>query len=229
MQFLSYKEQLKFYNEQPNKLIGENFGRAIVKEYIGKDSANRKKYKCLCNCGNIFITDIYSILNGHTCSCGCLRKEATIAFNTTHGQKYTRLYTTWGNMINRCNNLNNPHYDDYGGRGIKVCNEWLQFENFYNWAIQNGYSDTLTIDRINNNKGYMPENCRWITLQMQSRNRRSNHMLTYNGITKSMTEWSEETGISFSAIKTRLKRGWDIEKTLTIPMRSRQCNKEVIN
>lgn len=134
----------------------------------------------------------------------------------THGQRNTRLYHIWTSMKQRCCNPNHKYYDLYGGRGISVCEEWLQFEPFYEWAKSNGYNDKLTIDRKDNNKGYSPENCRWTTQKVQCNNRRNNVMLTCNGKTQTLTQWSEELGIGIDTLWRRMNvYGWDVEKTLT--------------
>ena len=132
-------------------------------------------------------------------------------------------------MKNRCNNPNEPRYSDYGGRGITVCQEWLDdFMNFYNWAMENGYSDELSIDRINNDKGYSPDNCRWSTKKEQANNTRTSHNITYKGQTKTLTEWSEILGLSFHLLSNRInKYGWSIERAFETPKsnRGRKCKR----
>jgi hypothetical protein len=146
-------------------------------------------------------------------SCGCLRKAGS---HRTHNLSDTRLYRIWGNIKSRCYNTNIRQYKDYGARGITVCNEWLNsFEVFYEWAMANGYSEELTIDRIDVNGNYEPSNCRWITMKEQSKNRTDNHHLTHNGETKTIAEWSEITGIHRATIESRLKAGLTIEQALT--------------
>ena len=116
-------------------------------------------------------------------------------------------------MKRRCNNPKNKRYKVYGGRGIKVCAEWEDsFENFCEWALNSGYSDDLTIDRIDNDKGYSPDNCRWATAAEQNRNYSRNHMITYNGKTQCLADWADEYGIGRSTIIQRIKRGWPLEK-----------------
>lgn len=121
-------------------------------------------------------------------------------------------------MKGRCYTKTDRAYKDYGGRGITICDEWLGekgFENFYKWSMANGYTDDLSIDRIDNNKGYSPDNCRWADEKTQCRNRRTNHLITFNGETKSMAEWSEITRIPYSTICRRIKLGWKVEDILT--------------
>ena len=123
--------------------------------------------------------------------------------NWVHGQEPKRLYNTWCNMRRRCYEKQNHKYKNYGGRGIKICPEWLDFCVFREWALSNGYSETLTLDRINVNGNYEPTNCRWVTQKIQQNNRSNNHLITYNGETHTMKEWSEITGISYRTIKDR--------------------------
>ena len=136
----------------------------------------------------------------------------------THGHSNDRIYHIWCDMKRRCKNPKNKRYNRYGGRGICVCEEWENFENFYDWAIQNGFEKNLTLDRIDVNGNYEPENCRWISRKEQMRNTRSNHLLTYNGDTKTMAEWAEIAGIPYSTLKQRInKYNYSVEKALTKP------------
>lgn len=136
-----------------------------------------------------------------------------------HGLSNTRLHRIWHSMYCRCYYKSTNQYKNYGGRGIKVCEEWKHmqgFINFYNWAINNGYKETLTLDRIDNNKGYCPSNCRWITPKEQSNNRRNNVYYIFNGETKTSKQWCELYNISQTTLLDRLKRGWTLEQALTI-------------
>lgn len=133
-----------------------------------------------------------------------------------HGLRNTRLYRIWANMKTRCYNINSPNYERYGGRGIVVCFEWRNsFELFYQWAITNGYSDDLTIDRIDVNGDYSPSNCRWITNVEQQRNTRKTKFLTFNGKTQTIPEWTKELHLGKETIRERLKRGWTETETIT--------------
>jgi hypothetical protein len=138
-----------------------------------------------------------------------------------HGGKYTRLYHTWKKMKERCNNPNCKAYKDYGGRGIKICDEWNNdYVSFREWAMNNGYNDLLTIDRIDNNNGYFPQNCRWVTAKIQNLNRRTNHYLTFNGETKTISEWADITGINSATIGFRINHlHWPVDKALTQKVR----------
>ena len=147
-----------------------------------------------------------------------------------HGLSHTRLHRIWHSMYCRCYYPSTNQYKNYGGKGIKVCDEWKHIEgfvNFYNWAISNGYSDELTLDRIDNEKDYYPENCRWSTLKEQSNHRTNNVIYTINGRTQTATQWCNEYGISQTTLNDRLKRGWTLEQALTISTKGfhRKVNK----
>lgn len=194
-------------------MIGKKFGMlTVLEECEERTKHNQKIYKCQCDCGNITNVRGYKLRSGYTKSCGCLRHKP---YAIKHGKRHTRLYTIWLNMNNRCCNKNAKRYDDYGARGIMVCDEWqADFMNFYNWAMDNGYRDDLTIDRIDNDKGYSPVNCRWATIKEQANNTRSNVLLTYEGKTQTMMQWSEELGIPYGTIKTRHRKNWTDEECL---------------
>lgn len=139
-----------------------------------------------------------------------------------HGLCYSRIYGIWNGIINRCENPNRKAYSRYGGRGIKVCEEWHDFINFYNWAINNGYQENLSIDRIDNKGNYEPSNCRWATAKEQSINRSSNRYFTINGETRCLKEWCEIYNISYKAVFARIyKYNWEVIFALTIPITSR--------
>ena len=143
-----------------------------------------------------------------------------------HGLKKTRLYGIWLQIKNRCFNSNTGRYKDYGGRGITMCEEWRNnFQTFYDWSMSHGYSDELTIDRIDNNGNYEPSNCRWVTVKIQNRNARSNHLITYKGETHCITDWADITGLSRACICNRIKYGWSVERTLETPIRGHKLYK----
>lgn len=132
-----------------------------------------------------------------------------------HGGRYTRLYNIWLNMKQRCSNPKASHYEYYGGKGVSVCEEWKKsFSTFRDWALSNGYEDGLTIDRIESDKDYCPENCRWVTHLKQMSNTTRNVMLTYQGETHSLSEWSRIVGVPYGTLKSRLRYGWSVERML---------------
>lgn len=141
------------------------------------------------------------------------KRDSKGMFVTMHGMKHTKLYRVWCAMKERCNNPHNKSYARYGARGITVTHEWeTSFESFRAWAMENGFSDNLTIDRVDNNKGYSPDNCRWVSTKVQNRNYSKNHMITYNGRTQCIADWADETGINRATILYRIKSGKTIEE-----------------
>lgn len=190
-------------------LTGKKFGKL---EVIGiADTTTRKTYWiCKCDCGNYKNVRADSLLCGAIKSCGCLKKQQdkiNLIANHSHKQSGTRLYKIWQNLKKRCYNKHDARYHRYGGRGIKVCSEWeKKFVNFYNWAINNGYSEKLTIDRIDNDKDYMPENCRWVDIKTQCNNRCTNIKITIGNATKTLTEWCNIFELDYRKIFARYKR-----------------------
>lgn len=194
-------------------LTGQRFGKLTVIErceHIG----NRPAWKCICDCGNIKFVQAKRLTGGIAISCGCNLSES----KKTHGLSYTKIYTKWYSMLERCTTPSQKSYQNYGGRGITVCDEWKNFLNFYQWAMETGYKDGLTLERKDVNGNYCPENCCWITIQEQSRNKRNNVYLTFNGKTMLKEDWARELGIKSNVIGRRLKRGWTVEEALTIPI-----------
>ena len=199
-------------------LTGQRFGRLVVQE---RDFSYKKAayWICLCDCGNHATVQSCHLRSGATQSCGCLNKENVRERKTVHGGSYSRLYRTWSSMKGRCYNPNDPNYKDYGGRGITICDEWRDsFEAFRDWALTNGYRDDLTIERLNVNGNYEPSNCTWLTNKEQQNNKRNNHLLSYNGKTQTISQWSEETGLDWMVIYDRIRNGWPIERILTEPL-----------
>ena len=171
-------------------------------------------WRCKCECGGEITVRACNLKNNTTKSCGCNRRNPK-----KHGLCDTRLYSIHQSMKTRCNYPAANRYHIYGGRGIKICDEWeKEFKSFYDWALANGYNKNLTLDRINVNGNYEPSNCRWATAKEQGNNTRFNHLLTYKGETHNISEWSEITGLSRMCIQLRInRRNWSTEKTLTTP------------
>lgn len=199
-------------------LTTQKFSRLRVLGFSHKSDAGQYYWKCQCDCGNFVTVTSGNLKSGHTSSCGCLRKEVAKILSTKHGHSTSRLYITWENIKDRCSNPQNKRHASYYDRHITICEEWKNnFEAFYIWAIKNGYSENLTIDRIDNNKGYTPDNCRWVSQKIQQRNRRNNHYITYNNETHCMSEWCEILGLKYGTICSRINRNWDIERAFTTP------------
>ena len=202
-------------------ISGQRFGRLVVIEKSGY-KGDTVAWKCKCDCGNELRVRGKDLRRGFTQSCGCMRREKLVQQNTRHGLHGSRLYNVWGLMVQRCYNPNTPCYSNYGGRGIAISPEWREsFKSFSDWAIHNGYSDDLTIDRIDNSKGYFPENCRWVTRKIQANNTRRNHLITYNSVTHTLSEWADVLGMSPDTLGARIYRGWTVDKALTTPLRTR--------
>ena len=200
-------------------LTGRRFGRLIV---VSR-AENRKGltfWNCTCDCGNHVTVRASHLKDGGTKSCGCLNNELCSHIASTyrpglkHGGKGERLYRVWKNMRNRCNNPMAKKYRIYGGRGITVCDEWDDYAAFRSWAIENGYQEGLQIDRIDNDGKYSPDNCRWVTNKVNSNNRGNNHILTVNGISHTLSEWSDITGINRSTLYARVIYGVDEQRIL---------------
>lgn len=150
------------------------------------------------------------------CECGLHDKSHT------HGLRKHKLYDTFSHMKSRCYNIHDKRYKQYGGRGIVICDKWLKdFKAFYDWAINNGYNSNLTIDRIDVNKNYSPDNCRWVDMKTQQRNRTNNILYNINGDSKCLSEWCEIYNVNYFSVRSRLKYGWDIETALTTPFRKK--------
>ena len=210
-------------------LVGMKFGRLTV---MDRESPKSKKTKglwiCKCECGNVIKVNTNNLKSGNTTSCGCKRKEILSQLRTKHGESDARLYNVWLGMKKRCYNAKDVQYKNYGGRGITICDEWKDsFVNFSQWAYENGYDKDApkgqcTIDRIDVDGCYEPENCRWVDRYIQMNNKRNNRILTYNGESHTLAEWCEIVNIPYSSLESRLdKLHWSVEKTLTTPTRNK--------
>ncbi len=199
-------------------LTGQKFDRLAVIRRDKNTKRDQTTWLCLCDCGQTKIIRGDHLRNNTIKSCGCLRTE--IVSKITHGHsrrnKISNTYYSWINMIRRCNDPTNNRYSRYGGRGIFVCDRWLKFSTFL--ADMGERLREQQIDRINNNDGYYKENCRWTTPKQNSRNRKNNHKITFNGKTQCISEWAEELDVNSRTISSRLNRGWSVEKTLATPV-----------
>lgn len=194
-------------------LTGQRFGRLTVVRLIGKNHNNKLEWLCKCDCGKEIVAVTGHLKSGHTNSCGCYAQERAKEANITHNGKGTRLYNIWCDIKKRCTNEKFWAYKDYGGRGIKICAAWEHdFECFRKWAEENGYDDSLTIDRIDVNGDYAPDNCRWVNRTVQMNNTRSNHIVTVNGESLTIAQWAERLEITRYRIDSAYKRGADLEE-----------------
>ena len=203
-------------------LTGQQFGRLTVISFAGTDKNGKALWNCQCECEKQIIVVGTDIRNGHTKSCGCLRNEEAKKAVTKHGETGERLWRIWKAIIYRTTNKNNKRSKDYIDRGIRVCNEWKNYKCFKKWAINNGYKEELTIDRIDNNKGYNPQYCRWVTVKTNNRNKRNTVLVEYRGERKPLIEIAEKKGINIKTVKTRIKRGWSVEKALETPVKKKK-------
>lgn len=192
-------------------LTGQKFSKLKVLSYAGKDKQGSALWLCRCECGKTKVIIGKDLRNGHTKSCGCYQKERVSITNRTHNQTNTRLYRTWRHMKDRCFYPKSDRYKNYGARGITVCNEWLNFENFYNWAINNGYKENLTLERRNNNGNYEPKNCCWILMKEQAKNKQNSKKYTYKNETKILSDWIRFFNTTEGKIRYRIKN-WGVDK-----------------
>ena len=194
-------------------LTGEVFGRLTVLER-DKNQGRRTMWKCRCKCGNIVSVRAENLKSGNTKSCGCYSDENRHIAHKKHGMSNTKLFSVFNTMKSRCFNKNCYEYDIYGGRGISICSEWLNdSSSFFRWALDNGYSEGLSIDRIDTNGDYCPENCRWVDSFTQANNTRKNIYITYDGETNTLKEWSRILGINYGTLYNRcVKQKWSLDK-----------------
>jgi hypothetical protein len=220
---------MKHYND----LTGQKFGRLEVlrldhkQQKINKNgvkTGNVYYWLCKCECGNLKVVRGVHLSKGLIQSCGCLQKETIAQISkekrTTHNQSNNRIYGIYKHIQHRCYLTTDKDYVNYGKRGITMCDEWKNnFMSFYDWAMSNGYKENLTIDRIDVNGNYEPNNCRWVTREQQNKNTRRTIKITFNGETHNLREWSNILNISYWTLKDRLNRGWSFERTLSTPVK----------
>lgn len=197
-------------------LTGQRFGRLLVLERHGSTRTKQATWLCQCDCGATSVAISLNLGNGNTQSCGCLKRDVAKKQFTTHGMSKTRIHSVWATMIQRCVNPKDKGYFRYGGRGISVCDEWLDFAAFYRdmGECPPGFS----LERKKNNLGYSKENCVWATWREQNNNRRNSRLFFVNGRKINLTQISEQYGISRSGLNRRLGNGWSIERAISTPI-----------
>ncbi|SHJ74243.1 hypothetical protein [Tepidibacter formicigenes] len=210
-------------------LTGQRFGKLVVIKRGKNDKTNHARWYCQCDCGEVVLVTRGNLRNGRAKSCGCLRREKITRYNIKKdntGESKTKLYQIWIAMRQRVKNPNSQAFKNYGGRGITICKEWEEdFQVFKKWSISNGYKENLSIDRIDNDKGYSPENCRWTDWETQCNNTRNNINITYNGETKTITEWEKTLGFKRNVLLNRIyKYDWSVEKAFTTPVKKQKSH-----
>ena len=200
-------------------LTGARYGKLLVVS-MADNNGRFTQWNCLCDCGNIAVVATAHLTNGHTKSCGCLRSETASANFSKHRKSNTRLYRIWRNMKTRCKNSKCDHYHLYGGRRIYVCDEWCNdFSAFEEWVLNHGYQDNLSIDGIDVNGPYAPDNCRFVTMKEQENNKRTNHYVCYKGEQKTFSELSDDSGIPYDTLLARINsQHWSVERAVSAPI-----------
>lgn len=197
-------------------LTGKKYGYLTVISRDKNTKDGRATWKCLCKCGKYTVVPTYRLNAGECQSCGCKKFES---HNKVHGMTKTDIHNKWLQIKQRCYDKNCKPYQRYGAKGIGMCDEWRNnFVSFMNWAYKNGYKEGLSIDRIDNSKGYSPENCRWVEWAEQANNRTSNIRFTYNGETKNLKQWCNFFGKDYVLVRNRIRKlGWQFEKAMFKP------------
>jgi transcription elongation factor Elf1 len=197
-------------------LVGEKFGRLVVKR-LAKMHNRKAFWECVCDCGKKVIVSGSHLKSGHSESCGCLQSDIARQIHVTHGMKGTSEYNTWVRMRQRCENQTDKSYKNYGGRGIRVCERWHKFENFL--EDMGPRPRGRSIDRIDNDGDYTPDNCRWAASSAQNNNRRDNNYIFFRGQKKTLSQWAFALGINYHSLSSRLhKLGWTVERAFTTPV-----------
>lgn len=208
-------------------ITGKKFGKLTVLKRSDKTFGAHILWDCVCECGGLKTTRAGDLKNGKTLSCGCNKTLILLERNTTHGMSYSRLHGIWRDMKKRCLNPNSKGFPHYGGRGIGICERWLEsFENFYN-DVKEGYKDNLSLDRYPDTDGnYEPSNFRWATFTQQQNNKRNNHILVFNGISATVAEWADIIGVKKGMLYRRLGLGWSVQDVLTIGKKQKKTNND---
>lgn len=205
-------------------LIRKRFGKLTVLSYAGVNQSKKSMWLCKCDCGNEKVIRGNDLQTGNTQSCGCIHSEQVAERNRQTAKKNdnaitkTRLYSIWRGMVKRCHNPSYREFKYYGGRGIKVCDEWRKFKNFYD-DMFGTYDDTLTIERLDVNGDYCKDNCMWATREEQANNRRGNVFITVDGITDTVSRTCRRYNVKYSVVSTRLRNGWEPERAIKTPIK----------
>jgi hypothetical protein len=216
-------------------LTNKKFGYLTVikraPDHIQSNGRHRTKWVCKCQCGNKTIVGTDQLVGNRTRSCGCYHIKRATEANIKHNMAETRIYRIWHNVKTRCFNKNSPRYKDYGARGIRICNEWLDFKTFYrdmsesyNKHCKKYGEKNTTLDRKNNNKNYCKENCKWSTFKEQANNKRDTHYITFNGETLSIAQMARKYSIPSGTLYRRINDGWKVEKAMTKPLKHRKSS-----
>lgn len=214
-----HNRQIRTFMSKRIDITNIKFGRLTAINYVFS-KGGRTYWHCKCDCGNEKDISAKDLRRGTIRSCGCFRAEIVSKRRKTHGATETRLYHIWSTMKRRCETVKDGKAKkDYIDRGITICAEWHDFSIFQKWAFDNGYGEKLTIDRINNDGNYCPENCRWVDNRTQQNNKRSNVRLTYNNKTQTIAQWAEELGMKYNTLDERLRRGWSVTSALSTPVK----------
>lgn len=218
--------------KKTSERIGEKFGKLFVIGLVKNEKRRGYNFICECECGNVKIIRSDCVTSGNTVSCGCLKKEQDKKNleRTTHNESKTELHKKWSGMKARVFNENNHRFHRYGGRGIKICKEWLEYENFRDWAKSNGYKDGLSIERVDNNGNYEPSNCKWIELVEQSKNRKNTKWVEFRNEKMCLKDFSKYTKVKYGTLAWRydkLKPNGVINFKLLLKENELQDNTEV--
>lgn len=220
---LDIKKGMESMERRGRNLEGQKFKNFTVLE-LSEEKSERgtRKWRCQCICGNIryILASELKREKGQK-SCGCIAIKNIRKARTTHGMSNTRLYSVWEGMKRRCMNSNSTNYKYYGGRGIKICEEWLKFEGFMEWSLANGYDDKLSIDRIDGNRNYEPSNCRWTTKGVQANNRSNSIKLCHEGEYVPISFLADKYEIPNGTLRARVNAGWSVEKSINTPLRKK--------
>lgn len=204
-------------------ITGQRFGRLKAICDVGLDTDRHMKWLCECDCGKEVVVRGSDLRKGKQVSCGCYKRENTSIYASTHGMSKERIYHIWNGIKDRCNRPNSHSFKHYGGRGITVCNEWYDFEVFLSWAFSRGYNNNLTIERIDVNGNYEPENCKWIPMSEQAMNTRRTHYITIGKEHFAVAMWENKKGHKRGLVNGRLQRGFSEEDAVNLPKLKKQA------